>query len=182
MRRHVTGMARACSCGRVFLFPERFGIQPSRYCRRRRKSSDIIQVPSRRSRLRDIGAPRCASARRGSRHHHRRYQQQVSLLHRRPEPGDALWHRRRRDGFGWSGVVKVGRKAEWPSWTAAGRDARARRERMAASCDHAARRHRQSARRPRALSLQGGRDTDLPHPRDQPALDHRSNMSSAASG
>ncbi|UFX02534.1 L,D-transpeptidase [Sinorhizobium medicae WSM1115] len=22
-----------------------------------------------------------------------------------------------RDGFGWSGVVKVGRKAEWPSWT-----------------------------------------------------------------
>ena len=22
-----------------------------------------------------------------------------------------------RDGFGWSGIVKVGRKAEWPSWT-----------------------------------------------------------------
>ena len=22
-----------------------------------------------------------------------------------------------RDGFGWSGVVKVGRKAEWPTWT-----------------------------------------------------------------
>jgi lipoprotein-anchoring transpeptidase ErfK/SrfK len=22
-----------------------------------------------------------------------------------------------KDGFGWSGVVKVGRKAEWPSWT-----------------------------------------------------------------
>ncbi|APO73715.1 L,D-transpeptidase domain-containing protein [Rhizobium etli 8C-3] len=22
-----------------------------------------------------------------------------------------------RDGFGWSGVVRVGRKAEWPSWT-----------------------------------------------------------------
>jgi lipoprotein-anchoring transpeptidase ErfK/SrfK len=22
-----------------------------------------------------------------------------------------------RDGFGWSGVVKVGRKAEWPGWT-----------------------------------------------------------------
>ena len=22
-----------------------------------------------------------------------------------------------REGFGWSGVVKVGRKAEWPSWT-----------------------------------------------------------------
>ena len=22
-----------------------------------------------------------------------------------------------RDGFGWSGVVNVGRKAEWPSWT-----------------------------------------------------------------
>ncbi|WP_064693954.1 L,D-transpeptidase [Rhizobium aegyptiacum] len=22
-----------------------------------------------------------------------------------------------RDGFGWSGVVKIGRKAEWPSWT-----------------------------------------------------------------
>ncbi|OCP04827.1 MULTISPECIES: L,D-transpeptidase [unclassified Ensifer] len=22
-----------------------------------------------------------------------------------------------RDGFGWSGVVKVGRKAEWPAWT-----------------------------------------------------------------
>jgi lipoprotein-anchoring transpeptidase ErfK/SrfK len=22
-----------------------------------------------------------------------------------------------RDGFGWSGIVKIGRKAEWPSWT-----------------------------------------------------------------
>jgi lipoprotein-anchoring transpeptidase ErfK/SrfK len=22
-----------------------------------------------------------------------------------------------RDGFGWSGVVKIGRKAEWPAWT-----------------------------------------------------------------
>ena len=22
-----------------------------------------------------------------------------------------------RDGFGWSGVVKIGRKAEWPDWT-----------------------------------------------------------------
>src|SRR5215475_11662552 len=22
-----------------------------------------------------------------------------------------------REGFGWSGVVKVGRKAEWPGWT-----------------------------------------------------------------
>ena len=22
-----------------------------------------------------------------------------------------------RDGFGWSGIVEVGRKAEWPTWT-----------------------------------------------------------------
>ncbi|MBB4576058.1 lipoprotein-anchoring transpeptidase ErfK/SrfK [Rhizobium lentis] len=22
-----------------------------------------------------------------------------------------------RDGFGWSGIVKIGRKAEWPAWT-----------------------------------------------------------------
>jgi hypothetical protein len=78
-----------------------------------------------------------------------------------------------REGFGWSGTVKVGRKAEWPDWrppaTMIAREAQE-------GPDHPGLyegRPEQSARRPGALSLQGRTRHHLPHPRHQPALDHR---------
>ncbi len=59
-----------------------------------------------------------------------------------------------REGFGWAGIVRVGRRAEWPTWTPPGRNGRTRSE-----CGKMGRRHArrtgQSAGRPSALPLRG---------------------------
>ena len=70
-----------------------------------------------------------------------------------------------RDGFTWTGVQKITRKAEWPDWHPPSGDDRA----PALSAALHGRRPRQSARRPRDVS----RLDRLPHPRHQPALDDR---------
>ncbi|MGC4050740.1 MAG: L,D-transpeptidase [Paludibaculum sp.] len=69
----------------------------------------------------DQGAAR---HRRGARHRHRRYEQQVPLLRRRQQPGDALRHRRRPRRFR---LVRRGEdrpQGGMAELDAAGRDAR----------------------------------------------------------
>ena len=70
-----------------------------------------------------------------------------------------------REGFTWSGVQTISRKAEWPDWTSAGGNDRA----PALSAALRRGRPRQSARRPRDVS----RLQHLPHSRHQRSLDHR---------
>jgi lipoprotein-anchoring transpeptidase ErfK/SrfK len=74
-----------------------------------------------------------------------------------------------REGFGWAGVVDVGYKTEWPTWTPPKemieRDPRARRIRR-----RHARRAGQSAGRAGDLSLRERPGHDLPHPRHVGAL------------
>ncbi len=83
-----------------------------------------------------------------------------------------LRHRRRARRFGWAGIVRVGRTAEWPIWTPpaemVARDPNARKW---ASGQPG--RSRQPARRTGTLSLRGRPGHDLSYPRHARALDHR---------
>ncbi|WP_425494008.1 L,D-transpeptidase [Hoeflea alexandrii] len=78
-----------------------------------------------------------------------------------------------REGFGWSGTVKVGRKAEWPDWRPPSNHDRAGAQEGPDHPDLHEGWAQQSTRGPRALSLQGRPRHHLPHPWHQPALDHR---------
>ncbi len=77
-----------------------------------------------------------------------------------------------REGFGWAGIVRVGRTAEWPTWTPPA-EMVARDPNAAKFARRHAGRSRQSARRARALSLPGRPGHDLPHPRHAGAVVHR---------
>ena len=70
-----------------------------------------------------------------------------------------------REGFTWSGVQTITKKAEWPDWTPPAGNDRA----PALSAALHGRRPRQSARRPRHVS----RRHHLSHPRHQRAAHHR---------
>jgi lipoprotein-anchoring transpeptidase ErfK/SrfK len=73
-----------------------------------------------------------------------------------------------KQGFEWAGTHKISRKAEWPDWRPPAEMIAREKEGPHPAGAHG-RRAGQSARRPRALS----RFDALPHPRHQPALDHR---------
>ena len=99
------------------------------------------------------------------RHHHHRYAAHLSLSDHRPRQGDPLRHRCRPRR-----LHLVGHRAHFQDegmagLVPAGGDDRA----PALSAAHDGGGSRQSARRARALS----RPHALPHPRHQPALDHR---------
>ena len=78
-----------------------------------------------------------------------------------------------REGFGWSGVVKVQRKAEWPGWTPPPEMVIRERKkgRILPAFQEGGIDNPLGAR---ALYLYKGKsDSGFPHPRHQPALDDR---------
>ncbi|MCG5484402.1 MAG: L,D-transpeptidase [Sinorhizobium meliloti] len=119
MRRHVTGMAAlAVAAAALLISGNASAFSPADIVGAGVKSSDIIQVAKQKKppqrywrtkvRFRTDEAPGTIIVDTNS-----KYLYYIDGPNRATRYGIGVG----RDGFGWSGVVKVGRKAEWPSWT-----------------------------------------------------------------
>ena len=80
-------------------------------------SSDVVQVAQQKPVAQKYHDHIILLVGGSTRYDHRRYQQQISLSIEGDNRATRYGIGVGRDGFGWSGVVKVGRKAEWPGWT-----------------------------------------------------------------
>ncbi|MGZ2375181.1 lipoprotein-anchoring transpeptidase ErfK/SrfK [Sinorhizobium medicae] len=118
MRLHVTGMAVLTVAAAALLAGNAAAFSPADVAGAGAERSEIIQVaqpkkpPQRywrtKVRFRTDEAPGTIIVDTNS-----KYLYYIDCRNRATRYGIGVG----RDGFGWSGVVKVGRKAEWPSWT-----------------------------------------------------------------